>query len=317
MADDIGLPPVDDPAGWRGSPNNPGQEEYWDGHAWTGALRGARNSGNVEGVPDSNEFSADGASSIAPATGVAGSAKSVPAGWYEDGADARKRYWDGAGWTDQYEEPAKPKVIRKVSLSALLWTGAGALILGLIIGGAAGGLAKRSTEPTAAAKNDAAAAAEKPPEEPRKPTAAPGTTLANPLPAGFPTGLSVSGGGEYSISFGPAVWNANQAVAAENQFNDAPDAGKQHLMVPVTVTNTGQTPIDPGSVTYSGLTIVVDGSTYSQVGFAVLPQALSRLDSVAPGTSATGNLAFMVPAGAAAGTWVITAGSQAQFVTAG
>ena len=33
---------------------------------------------------------------------------STPAGWYEDGTDRRRRYWDGLAWTDQYE-PGEPK----------------------------------------------------------------------------------------------------------------------------------------------------------------------------------------------------------------
>jgi hypothetical protein len=30
---------------------------------------------------------------------------SAPAGWYLDGRDPRRRYWDGAQWTDHFEEP--------------------------------------------------------------------------------------------------------------------------------------------------------------------------------------------------------------------
>lgn len=31
---------------------------------------------------------------------------SAPAGWYLDGRDPRRRYWDGGQWTDHFEEPA-------------------------------------------------------------------------------------------------------------------------------------------------------------------------------------------------------------------
>jgi hypothetical protein len=33
---------------------------------------------------------------------------SAPAGWYLDGLDSRRRYWDGSQWTEQFEEQTPP-----------------------------------------------------------------------------------------------------------------------------------------------------------------------------------------------------------------
>ena len=34
-------------------------------------------------------------------------ASSAPAGWYLDGQDPRRRYWDGAQWTAHFEDPTQ------------------------------------------------------------------------------------------------------------------------------------------------------------------------------------------------------------------
>jgi hypothetical protein len=33
---------------------------------------------------------------------------SAPAGWYIDGQDLRRRYWDGSQWTEHFEEAPQP-----------------------------------------------------------------------------------------------------------------------------------------------------------------------------------------------------------------
>lgn len=67
-----------------------------------------------------------------PATNGPAPSEAAP-GWYLDGTDPRKRYWDGKAWTDRYEEP---KVRRKISLRTFVWVSAGALVLGIIMGSA-------------------------------------------------------------------------------------------------------------------------------------------------------------------------------------
>lgn len=83
--------------------------------------------------------------SVEPASSVSPAVTAAPPGWYPDGTDHRRRYWDGNVWTDQYEEP---KVRRKVPLRALVWSTAGALILGIVMGSAVSGSGSQSQDTT-------------------------------------------------------------------------------------------------------------------------------------------------------------------------
>lgn len=105
----------------------------------------------------------------------------APAGWYDDGSE-RQRWWDGVQWTDDFADSApaeetslsgradnggesatdetavvvaaeagtpysaRPKSKRRVPLLALILTGAGALVLGLLVGTASAGAASNSTQ---------------------------------------------------------------------------------------------------------------------------------------------------------------------------
>lgn len=147
------------------------------------------------------------------------------------------------------------------------------------------------------------------------PPAQPGSSINNAAPAGSAVALT-GPEGSYSIKFGAPIFDASATIAAANEFNPAPESGLQYLIVPVTLQNTGTSNIDAGLATYSGISIVVNGSTYQKAPFAVLPNDLGSVHAVAPGTSATGNLAFEVPTGTVQGTWVVTAGSSAEFIAA-
>lgn len=152
-----------------------------------------------------------------------------------------------------------------------------------------------------------------------KPTPAPepGSSIDDPAPAGTTITLT-SSLGNYSLTFAAPVFNATAQIHAQNQFNDLPAAGMQYLMDSVTVANTGTDALDFNPlVQLNGVTFATtDGHTYQQKSFLVVPSPISDVQSIAPGTSASGNVVWTVPAGTADGVWVVTAGSDSEFVAA-
>lgn len=148
-----------------------------------------------------------------------------------------------------------------------------------------------------AAEEDAAA-------EEDEPSAAVGTRQ-NPAPAGSTIKL-----GEYSVSLGVTATNANDAVAAENQFNEPPVAGRQFLMVPVTATYNGSESglpwldLSVNFVGSAGNTYGGSGSTDDYCG--VIPVALSDQGEIYGGATSAGNVCVSVPsAEIEGGTWVV------------
>lgn len=109
---------------------------------------------------------------------------------------------------------------------------------------------------------------------------------------------------EWTVTLGQPR-EAGAEIAAENQFNDAPDAGMQFWIVPVTATYTGD---DTGSPTY-GISVKFVGSdnrTYSDA-CGVIPDPLTDIGELYGGGVAEGNACVAVPAGAD-GLWTLTAG---------
>lgn len=89
------------------------------------------------------------------------------AGWYAALDPLRDRYWDGSGWTERYRDRSTPRDLppqpspsgrpavepkHGVSASVLALSTAAALVLGVLLGGAAGvfGLARAVADVTAA-----------------------------------------------------------------------------------------------------------------------------------------------------------------------
>lgn len=126
-------------------------------------------------------------------------------------------------------------------------------------------------------------------------------TRKNPYPLG-----STITKGDWRVTVNSVTLNANDAVAAKNQFNDAPPAGSQYLLANVTVTYAGTDPQGKTpsiSISY----VTADGKTLNSYDSAtVVPDALDTLSPLYEGASTTGNLAFTVPtASAAQGTLAV------------
>ena len=126
-------------------------------------------------------------------------------------------------------------------------------------------------------------------------------TRKNPYPLG-----STITKGDWRVTVNSVTLNANDAVAAENQFNSAPPAGSQYLLANVTVTYAGtdaQGKTPSTSISY----VTADGKTLNSYDSAtVVPDALDTLSPLYEGASTTGNLAFTVPtASAAQGTLAV------------
>ncbi|SJM47943.1 hypothetical protein CZ771_02200 [Actinomycetales bacterium JB111] len=99
--------------------------------------------------------------------------------------------------------------------------------------------------------------------------------------------------GEIDVWAGPAIWDASGLIAAENQFNDPPADGMTQVLVPVTVSYTGQGSVEP----YYDIEVVylADNGRSFESGYAVIPDALRDVNELYDGGTATGNLMFEVP----------------------
>ena len=157
-------------------------------------------------------------------------------------------------------------------------------------------------EPAAAAASEPApekVKEESPAPEPEKPAAEQGT-LTNPFPKGTPVGTD-----KVTVALGEVTWNANDIVAAENQFNDPAPEGSTYALLPVTITNVA----DPEAVNPAfAITIKFvadDGRSFEQA-YVVIPNDLSSVAELYPGGVGSGNVAFALPNDVSAGgKWAV------------
>lgn len=118
-------------------------------------------------------------------------------------------------------------------------------------------------------------------------------TRNRPLPVGTPVQV-----GDWSVTVESVISNANQVVAAENQFNEDPPEGRQFVLWRVTVTYLGTGSVMPGS----GLSWSVVGSQGNSYvpgssppdGCGTIPEPMSRHGQIANGSTRTGNLCSSV-----------------------
>lgn len=130
-------------------------------------------------------------------------------------------------------------------------------------------------------------------------------TRQNPVPAG--TTVKV---GDWEVMLGPTNLNANDVVAAENQFNEPPAAGRQFVMVPVEVTYAGS---DSGaawidlSIKFLGSGGNTFGSGASQEDYCgVIPNPMHSLGEMFPGAKGAANECVSVPADQIeGGAWIV------------
>jgi len=139
-------------------------------------------------------------------------------------------------------------------------------------------------------------------------------SIENPAPLGSSVELTQLGAPAWTVTVNAPTLNADAAVAAENSFNEAPPAGTSYALVPITATYNGT-----DSNGYPSLVLVsfeaADGTTYNQYDtVAIAPGGLDSLDALAPGESATGNVAIAVPtSGVDQGYWVVTSLDGTKF----
>jgi len=124
-------------------------------------------------------------------------------------------------------------------------------------------------------------------------------TRENPYPIGQPVENQT-----WKATLG-APREAGAEVAAENQFNDAPPAGMQYWIVPVTATYVGDATGSPAfdiRVNFVGS----DNRTYDD-RCGVIPSPLADVGALYENGVAEGNVCVAVPAGAD-GLWTLTTG---------
>ena len=124
-------------------------------------------------------------------------------------------------------------------------------------------------------------------------------TRENPLPIG----QTVSNQ-DWDLTLG-APREAWTEIAAENQFNDPPEAGMEYWMVPVTATYKGD---DTGNTAFeiSVKFVGSDNRTYDD-RCGVIPTPLEDVGELYKGGVAEGNVCVAVPAGAD-GLWTVSTG---------
>ncbi|MFJ4175390.1 hypothetical protein [Microbacterium sp. NPDC089696] len=134
------------------------------------------------------------------------------------------------------------------------------------------------TEETDAPANDEGAAAE-------------AGTRENPIALGTPFSSS-----DWTVVVNSVTLDANAQIAAENPYNEAPDAGSVFILVNYTVTYIGTDP-EGQMPAFVGLDYVTaDGVTIDPLEKLVLaPEAMNSTSPLYEGASATGNYAIQVP----------------------
>lgn len=132
------------------------------------------------------------------------------------------------------------------------------------------------------------------PAEQDEPAAAAGTRQ-NPNPIG-----SVIEADEWTVTVNSVTLGANDAIAAENPYSDAPADGMEYILVNATITYTGDDDQGAMPAFVSFEYVTADGvTTDSLSSLAIAPDALDSLSPLYNGGTATGNVVLVAPAGTA------------------
>jgi hypothetical protein len=141
-----------------------------------------------------------------------------------------------------------------------------------------------------------------PPEEGDNAGAAAGTR-ENPLAPGVTFAV-----GDWTVQLGTTNPNADDVVAAENEFNEPPAEGRRFVMVEATVSYTG----DDSGTPWIDLSFQFYGSGGNTFGVGlddycgVIPDGLEDHGEMFPDASATGNVCASVPADQVdGGAWIV------------
>lgn len=114
-------------------------------------------------------------------------------------------------------------------------------------------------------------------------------TRSNPVPLGQPAEV----GAGWTVLVNSVDLDANDEVAAANQFNEPPAEGKVYVLANVTITYNGSEPSDAAGVTFEALGAATN--TAISQAMAVAPDELSMFTEVFQGGSLSGNVVFEVP----------------------
>ena len=118
-----------------------------------------------------------------------------------------------------------------------------------------------------------------------------GKTRENP----YPLGTEISGK-DWKVVVNSVTFNANDAVAAANQFNDPPAAGKEYVLINYTATYIGDDSSGESAAFVSVDYVTADGVTVNGTdSMAVAPDAIDSLATLYKGASVTGNIVRAVP----------------------
>lgn len=143
------------------------------------------------------------------------------------------------------------------------------------------------------------------PDPEPEPAVEAGTSLDAPLPAGTPVEVD-SWAGKYTVSFGAVNWDATAVVENENPFNMDPGAGEKYIIVPATMTNIDDAEWSAyGTLFWGDIKLVSNGRGFTEGSIVVIPNSLSDQGDLYPGGTATGDVAFLVPADVVNGVWDI------------
>ena len=141
---------------------------------------------------------------------------------------------------------------------------------------------------------------------------------AEPEPAPSPSHVQVSAktgeelaGEGWAVTVNSAQFDADETVAAANEFNPAAEDGEQYLLVNLTIERTTSPAASPLAIQVK---VAAEDDTFHEAA-AVAPEQLRLLEPVSPGTPITGNLAYLIPATAAqADVQIHMIGSGSTFV---
>lgn len=134
-------------------------------------------------------------------------------------------------------------------------------------------------------------------------------TRSNPAPMGTTVLFSDNSGDVWEVTLSDPILNANEIVANENQFNEAPPEGFQYAMVTVTAKYVGKKTGTPSwDLNLSFVTAA--GTTHNQGDVsAVIPSSLYDINELYPDAVGVGNIVIAVPSdNVEAGNWTVSAG---------
>jgi len=132
---------------------------------------------------------------------------------------------------------------------------------------------------------------------------------SNPAPMGTTVYYSDASGDVWEVTLSDPILNANDIIAAENQFNEPAPEGFQYAMVTVTAKYVGKetgTPFWDLEVTF----VSESGTTHTSGDvYAAIPNPLIDVNELYPDAVGVGNVAVAVPsANVEAGNWVVSIG---------